>query len=72
MIITMFHTHLFTPSEKDSDILYCRCGQTRDLHRHIWEEVDDIFKMRLGEKHTIGRLLKCKVCGDLKPVDINE
>ena len=58
----LFHTHYFKPSEKDPEILYCHCGQTKDIHRHIWEEIANLVR---ADKIK-GTVLKCKICGDLK------
>ncbi len=58
----LFHTHLYQPSEKDSEILYCMCGAVKDIHRHIWEESREILE--LGK--IKGFILKCKICGEIK------
>ena len=61
--MSLFHTHFYNPSEKDPEILWCYCGATKDLHRHVWE----FYNRITGERDTaIGDTLKCKVCGDLK------
>jgi len=65
----MFHTHHFTPSDKDPDILYCRCGAMKDLHRHVWEEYLVIKKPKstnTTELINIGFCRKCSICGELK------
>ena len=59
-----FHKHTFLESTKDPEILYCMCGKTKDLHRHIWKHYKEIY----GDKtnNIFGEVLKCEVCGELK------
>jgi len=70
----MFHTHLFTPSERDPSILYCRCGETKDIHRHEWEPGETVSKTNLtnDKRYEIGKILRCKVCGELKEFRIGD
>lgn len=59
----MFHKHIFIQSEVP-EMLYCPCGETRDLHRHHWKEYCDVKGQRPEDK--VGWVLKCDVCGELK------
>jgi hypothetical protein len=60
----IFHTHYFKPSEKNSEILYCTCGDTKDIHRHLWELHREIISNYSGK--VIGNVKKCSVCGEHK------
>jgi len=69
-----FHKHLFVPSA-DPMILYCHCGQTKDLHRHEWENHSKITELNPAFKEgqrNIGWMMRCKVCGELKAFDLFE
>lgn len=71
--MNLFHTHFFKPSETDPDTLYCSCGQTRDIHRHSWEDYGDVTQLsnlHQAGKRTIGKVLKCKVCGIVKTFNL--
>jgi len=64
----LFHTHTFLQSDVP-EILYCMCGKTKDLHRHIWEMnsvISEISQFFPEGKRNIGTVLKCKICGELK------
>lgn len=69
----MFHTHFFTQSEKDPEILYCRCGETKDIHRHLWVESHQIETESIITNNVIriSKVLKCKICGDMKIVKLS-
>lgn len=64
--MSMFHTHFFKESLKDPEIIFCHCGETRDLHRHIWEAYENISSAGI----KIGKVLRCKICGDLKEFSV--
>ncbi len=67
--MNLFHSHYFSPSDKDKEILYCPCGETKDIHRHIWEvfsEINELSQLFQEGKRKIGNRLKCKICGELK------
>lgn len=63
----MFHKHTFLQSEVP-EMLYCPCGETKDLHRHNWEKEEKILDSR--SKAQIGLLLRCSICGELKNHEI--
>ena len=71
--MSLFHTHFFKESQKDPEILFGHCGETRDLHRHVWE-MDALITEKssaYAEGHrNIGRTLKCKICGKLEVFEI--
>lgn len=61
----IFHTHYFKESKNDKDIIYCHCGEVKDIHKHIWEFNTSLVKTE-SPNSVIGRTLKCKICGQLK------
>lgn len=66
----IFHSHNFVPSSSNPAIIYCKCGQIKDLHQHFWSENGVLTENRLTGNAVIGQALKCTICGDLKFVDI--
>jgi len=61
--MNIFHTHNFSPSENDPQILYCYCGKTEDIHRHKWIKESNITDYKNNVK---GWTLICEICGELK------
>lgn len=64
----MFHKHFFKESN-NPEVLYCYCGAIKNIHQHIWVNDSDILNIR---EKTIGTVLKCSKCGDLKNHYINK
>ena len=64
MLFRLFDIHEYKPKENDPDMLVCLCGNTKNIHQHIWENYKDITDSKT--RNVIGKLLKCQKCGDLK------
>lgn len=45
-------------------MLYCICGATKDLHRHVWERKVELVNP--GTTNLNGYILRCTTCGDMK------
>lgn len=60
--MSIFHTHVFYPSDVP-EMLFCRCGKIKDIHRHFWEKTGEEI-VRMGMLR--GGILRCQKCGELK------
>lgn len=64
-----FHTHFYSPSPTDPNIIYCWCGEIKHLktpHEHDWERKDNIINTVDGKSVVKGFALCCRGCGDYK------
>lgn len=75
IIYKMLHGHNFKESTTDPQILFCECGEIKDLkpitppHEHKWEKENNITRKDGG---VTGFVLKCEKCGERKNHDIND
>ena len=69
--MTFFHSHLFTESAVP-EMLFCICGETRNLHSHKWKKFQTIETTNhiSGKTSLKEHVLECVMWGEMKNHEI--